>query len=59
MKDSRLESPLLGHVYKNVDSFIRRVSTMGFIGENRDKVSRMHPRYCAYCCLTNPLALSY
>lgn len=43
MKDSRLESPLLGHVYKNVDSFIRRVSTMGFIGENRDRSSNAPP----------------
>lgn len=51
MKDSRLESPLLGHVYKNVDSFIRRVSTMGFIGENRDRVSVLQLRYMRFAAL--------
>lgn len=51
MKDSRLESPLLGHVYKNVDSFIRRVSTMGFIGENRDRVSALQLRYMPFPAL--------
>ncbi|ODN82926.1 hypothetical protein L202_01173 [Cryptococcus amylolentus CBS 6039] len=43
LKDSRLDKPLLGHVYRNVDSFIRRVSTMGYIGENRDRSTSAPP----------------
>nr|ACZ80650.1 putative histone acetyltransferase protein [Cryptococcus depauperatus] len=35
-------NPLLSHVYENVDHFVRRVSTMGFLGENRDKMSETY-----------------
>jgi aspartate/tyrosine/aromatic aminotransferase len=31
--------PLTTQVYKNVDNFIRRAGMMGYIGENKDKVS--------------------
>ncbi|WVN89695.1 uncharacterized protein L203_104925 [Cryptococcus depauperatus CBS 7841] len=44
MKDTgRLDNPLLSHVYENVDHFVRRVSTMGFLGENRDKATNAPP----------------
>ena len=31
--------PITTQVYRNVDSFIRRAGTMGYMGENQDKVS--------------------
>ncbi|WWD20697.1 hypothetical protein CI109_105173 [Kwoniella shandongensis] len=43
MKDSRLDTPLINHVYKNVDNFIRRAGTMGYIGENKDKSPNAAP----------------
>ncbi|WVQ95626.1 hypothetical protein IAU59_002724 [Kwoniella sp. CBS 9459] len=43
MKDSRMEAPLINHVYKNVDNFIRRAGTMGYIGENKDKSPNAPP----------------
>jgi hypothetical protein len=39
MKEPRHET-LTKSVYLNVDHFIRRASTMGYIGENKDKVGR-------------------
>lgn len=59
MKDFCLESFFFGYVYKNVDSFICRVFIMGFIGENRDRVSIMYLWYNVYCCLINLLILFY
>nr|XP_019007357.1 transformation/transcription domain-associated protein [Kwoniella pini CBS 10737]OCF46138.1 transformation/transcription domain-associated protein [Kwoniella pini CBS 10737] len=43
MKDARQDSPLINHVYKNVDNFIRRAGTMGYIGENKDKAPGASP----------------
>ncbi|WVR08546.1 hypothetical protein IAU60_005601 [Kwoniella sp. DSM 27419] len=43
MKDSRMESPLITHVYKNVDNFIRRAGAMGYIGEAKDKAGNTSP----------------
>lgn len=38
MKEPRTEMPLTSLVYKNVESFIKRASLMGYIGDNKDKV---------------------
>lgn len=40
MKEPRPDMPLTSLVYKNVESFIKRASLMGYIGDNKDKVSQ-------------------
>nr|XP_018259603.1 transformation/transcription domain-associated protein [Kwoniella dejecticola CBS 10117]OBR81761.1 transformation/transcription domain-associated protein [Kwoniella dejecticola CBS 10117] len=62
MKDARQDSPLINHVYKNVDNFIRRAGTMGYIGENKDKAPNASPAVHAIVTLisqaTAPLNLA-
>lgn len=40
MKDSKSESTITRSVYANVDQFVRRAGAIGYIGENKDKVSQ-------------------
>ncbi|WWC98567.1 hypothetical protein V866_005459 [Kwoniella sp. B9012] len=62
MKDSRQDSPLINHVYRNVDNFIRRAGTMGYIGDNKDKTPNASPAVHAIVTLisqaTAPLNLA-
>ncbi|WWC92285.1 uncharacterized protein L201_007239 [Kwoniella dendrophila CBS 6074] len=62
MKDSRQESPLINHVYSNVQNFIRRAGTMGYIGDNKDKTPNSPPAIHAIVTLisqaTAPLNLA-
>jgi transformation/transcription domain-associated protein len=44
MKEPRPDMPLTSLVYKNVESFIKRASLMGYIGENKDKVRQKSSR---------------
>ncbi|ORY26601.1 putative histone acetyltransferase [Naematelia encephala] len=39
MKEPRADQPLTATVYKNVDTFIRRASMMGYLGEPKEKAS--------------------
>ncbi|WRT70688.1 uncharacterized protein IL334_007686 [Kwoniella shivajii] len=63
VKDPRQDSPLITHVHKNVDNFIKRAGTMGYIGDNiKDKSPNAAPAIHAIVTLisqaTAPLNLA-
>ncbi|WVQ85959.1 hypothetical protein IAT38_008127 [Cryptococcus sp. DSM 104549] len=43
VKDVRADQPLISHVNKNVDLFVKRIQMMGFVGENKDKSATAPP----------------